>query len=92
MSPLLFQVMPCVYAREVTKLTYLLLKPNDPNPNHVSHNDTVTFHLVRLLVRSTVNNNKIPLVRNFITALLTVFNSDGTSFHLIFVLLIVLCH
>lgn len=36
---LLFRVMACVYAREVTKLTYLLLKPNEPNPNLVPRND-----------------------------------------------------
>ena len=80
--------MPCVYAREVTKLTYLLLKLNDPNPNHVPHNDTISLLLVRLLVRTTtVNNNKIRLVRSFIRALLTVSNSGATSFSSLFILL-----
>lgn len=68
---LLFRVMACVYAREVTKLTYLLLKPNEPNPNLVSRNDIPFLFrsFVCKFLLPTVNNNKIGLVRSFIRAL-----------------------
>lgn len=63
--------MACVYAREVTKLTYLLLKPNEPNPNLVSRNDIPCLFrsFVCKFLLPTVNNNKIGLVRSFIRAL-----------------------
>lgn len=69
--------MACVYAREVTKLTYLLLKSNEPNLRHVSLPDTPSPPLTRLLVRSTLNNNKIWLVRSFIRALFTAPRRKG---------------